>query len=76
MSVSNFNEGNNFKLCLAKQVSYMFKLWCEWGIKTGIHWGHNLSIGHNFQGHVSAWKLFLCSLLVLVTCDLESDAAL
>ena len=24
-------EGNNFKLCLTKQLLKMFKLWCEWG---------------------------------------------
>ena len=40
MSVSNFNEANNFKLYLAKQVSYTFKLRCDWGIKTGIRSGH------------------------------------
>ena len=68
MSVSNFNEANDFKLCLAKQVSYMFKLRCDWGIKTGIRSGHcQYKIGHNFQGHLSAWKLLLCSLLALVT---------
>ena len=67
MSVSDFNEGKNFKLSLAKQVSYMFKLWCEWGIKTGIHCGHNLSIQPGNCYFVPCWYLLL---------DLESDAAL
>ena len=33
-SVSSFYEGNNFKLCLTKQLLNMFKLWCEWGLRT------------------------------------------
>ena len=32
-SKSSFYEGNNFKLCLTKQLLNMFKPCCEWGIR-------------------------------------------
>ena len=31
-SESSFYNENNFKPCLTKQLSNIFKLWCEWGI--------------------------------------------
>ena len=74
MSVSNFNEGNNFKLSLAKQVSYMFKLWCEWGIKTGIHCGHRQLV-IIFKGMFQPGNCYFVPCGHLLP-DLESEAAL
>lgn len=36
-SVSNFYEEKTLKPCLTKQLTNMFKLWCEWGLVNVIN---------------------------------------